>query len=108
VSHDRDVEALHGRIDELERKINILIDRLGDGPSEHDVRNDPGQPLDVRLQQLEREAIVHALHAYRGNKRRAAEHLRVKRSTLYERMRRLGLPMDLGEVGADEDSPSTD
>jgi DNA-binding NtrC family response regulator len=47
--------------------------------------------LDARLQEVETHLIEWALRASRGNKSRAAELLRIKRSTLGDRIRRLGL-----------------
>jgi DNA-binding NtrC family response regulator len=55
----------------------------------------PRQPgrvsLDARLQEVETHLITWALDVSHGNKSRAAELLRIKRSTLGDRIRRLGL-----------------
>ena len=47
--------------------------------------------LDGRLQEVETHLISWALKASHGNKSRAAELLRIKRSTLGDRIRKLGL-----------------
>jgi DNA-binding NtrC family response regulator len=47
--------------------------------------------LDARLHEVEAHLITWALEASHGNKSRAAELLRIKRSTLGDRIRRLGL-----------------
>jgi DNA-binding NtrC family response regulator len=47
--------------------------------------------LDARLDEVEAHLIGWALAASRGNKSRAADLLRIKRSTLGDRIRRLGL-----------------
>jgi DNA-binding NtrC family response regulator len=47
--------------------------------------------LDARLQEVETHLIEWALRTSHGNKSRAAELLRIKRSTLGDRIRRLGL-----------------
>jgi two-component system response regulator AtoC len=47
--------------------------------------------LDDRLAQVERQLIAWALTANHGNRSRAAELLQIKRSTLGDRIRRLGL-----------------
>jgi transcriptional regulator with GAF, ATPase, and Fis domain len=47
--------------------------------------------LDARLHEVETHLITWALKASRGNKSRAAELLRIKRSTLGDRIRKLGL-----------------
>jgi transcriptional regulator with GAF, ATPase, and Fis domain len=51
--------------------------------------------LDARLQEVETHLIAWALEASHGNKSRAAELLRIKRSTLGDRIRRLGLDRTL-------------
>jgi transcriptional regulator with GAF, ATPase, and Fis domain len=50
-----------------------------------------GVSLDDRLRTLEAHWITAALRASRGNRSRAAERLKIKRSTLGDRIRRLGL-----------------
>jgi two-component system, NtrC family, response regulator len=52
--------------------------------------------LDDRLRQVERELIQWALEIAHGNKSRAAELLRVKRSTLGDRIKRCGLEKETG------------
>jgi DNA-binding NtrC family response regulator len=52
----------------------------------------PGGSLDQRLEALESQLIVAALKSAKGNKSRAARLLKIKRSTLGDRMRKLGLP----------------
>ena len=57
-----------------------------------DVPHDSGRvSLDARLHEVEAHLITWALEASHGNKSRAAELLRIKRSTLGDRIRRLGL-----------------
>ncbi len=57
-----------------------------------DVPRAPGRvSLDARLHEVEAHLIGWALEASHGNKSRAAELLRIKRSTLGDRIRRLGL-----------------
>jgi transcriptional regulator with GAF, ATPase, and Fis domain len=58
--------------------------------------------LDGRLQEVETHLITWALKASHGNKSRAAELLRIKRSTLGDRIRKLGL--DHEAVSEDEHS----
>ena len=53
--------------------------------------------LDGRLQAVETHLIAWALEASHGNKSRAAALLRIKRSTLGDRIRRLGLDRSAGE-----------
>ena len=47
--------------------------------------------LDARLDEVEAHLIAWALDAAHGNKSRAADLLRIKRSTLGDRIKRLGL-----------------
>src|SRR4030095_7784109 len=47
--------------------------------------------LDARLDEVEAHLITWALDAAHGNKSRAADLLRIKRSTLGDRIKRLGL-----------------
>ena len=54
--------------------------------------------LDGRLQEVETHLIAWALEASHGNKSRAAALLRIKRSTLGDRIRRLGLDRPSGEA----------
>jgi DNA-binding NtrC family response regulator len=68
----------------------------GDGvvlpPAAHDApRQTARVSLDERLHEVEAHLIGWALEASHGNKSRAAELLRIKRSTLGDRIRRLGL-----------------
>jgi DNA-binding NtrC family response regulator len=51
----------------------------------------PRVSLDARLNEVETHLITWALDASQGNKSRAADLLRIKRSTLGDRIRRLGL-----------------
>jgi len=53
--------------------------------------------LDARLEEVEAHLISWALDASHGNKSRAADLLRIKRSTLGDRIRRLGLDRHRGE-----------
>jgi DNA-binding NtrC family response regulator len=54
-----------------------------------------GESLDRRLAALETDLIAAALHTSRGNKSKAAMLLKIKRSTLGDRMRKLGLTNDI-------------
>jgi transcriptional regulator with GAF, ATPase, and Fis domain len=70
-----------------------------------DTTRQPGRvSLDARLQEVETHLITWALEASHGNKSRAAELLRIKRSTLGDRIRRLGLD----HLGADTPHSKTD
>ena len=58
--------------------------------------------LDETVELAEREAIVGALKASRGNKSRAAKHLGITRKSLYRRMAKYGIggeETDAGEAG---------
>jgi DNA-binding NtrC family response regulator len=75
---------------------SLLFEAAGDGlqaaPSRPPVPPATGRvSLDARLQEVEAHLIGWALEASHGNKSRAAELLRIKRSTLGDRIRRLGL-----------------
>jgi two-component system response regulator AtoC len=59
--------------------------------------------LDARLHEVEAHLIGWALEASHGNKSRAAELLRIKRSTLGDRIRRLGLDHPAAESAAAKD-----
>jgi DNA-binding NtrC family response regulator len=50
-----------------------------------------GVSLDDRLQEVESRLITWALESSHGNKSRAAALLQIKRSTLGDRIRKLGL-----------------
>jgi transcriptional regulator of acetoin/glycerol metabolism len=50
-----------------------------------------GRPLNP-LQRSEREVISTTLQACNGNKVHASAHLGISRTTLYRRMRELGIP----------------
>jgi DNA-binding NtrC family response regulator len=70
-----------------------------------DTTRQPGRvSLDARLQEVETHLISGALEASHGNKSRAAELLRIKRSTLGDRIPRLGLD----HLGADTPHSKTD
>jgi DNA-binding NtrC family response regulator len=64
---------------------------------------DPGEQsvhpvsLDERLREVERDLISWALRVTHGNKSKAADLLRVKRSTLGDRIARCGLIVEAGE-----------
>jgi transcriptional regulator of acetoin/glycerol metabolism len=55
-------------------------------------RRSPARHRLSPLEQAEHDAIVAALATCGGNKSRAAAHLGIGRNTLYERIRRLGIP----------------
>ncbi len=57
--------------------------------------------LDARLHEVEAHLIGWALEVSHGNKSRAAELLRIKRSTLGDRIRRLGLDHQVNETKND-------
>jgi transcriptional regulator with GAF, ATPase, and Fis domain len=71
---------------------SILFQSTTDQPLPSDAR-DPSHPmsLDDRLRDVETNLITWALKASCGNKSKAAELLQIKRSTLGDRIRRLGL-----------------
>ena len=67
-------------------------DVAGAGDESHRSAATPGRvSLDARLEEVETRLIRWALDASDGNKSRAADLLRIKRSTLGDRIRRLGL-----------------
>lgn len=53
-----------------------------------------GTPLEPSLRNLEFSMILDALSKTRGRKSKAARLLKVPRSTLVEKMKRLGLPTE--------------
>ena len=57
--------------------------------------------LDARLHEVEAHLIGWALEVSHGNKSRAAELLRIKRSTLGDRIRRLGLDHQVNDTKED-------
>jgi DNA-binding NtrC family response regulator len=59
--------------------------------------------LDARLEEVEAHLISWALDASHGNKSRAADLLRIKRSTLGDRIRRLGLDRHAHDQDHDHD-----
>ncbi len=52
---------------------------------------DDGMDLNAYLSSLERDLIRRALERTRGNRNKASELLHIKRTTLVEKMKRLGL-----------------
>ncbi len=58
----------------------------------------PGVSLDDRLQEVESHLIAWALEASDGNKTKAAELLQIKRSTLGDRIRKLGMQEAGGQL----------
>jgi DNA-binding NtrC family response regulator len=50
-----------------------------------------GLDLPAYLEAIERDLIQRCLHRTGGNRNRAAELLRIKRTTLVEKLKRLGL-----------------
>lgn len=50
------------------------------------------------MESAEREAIIRALEASGGNKREAANLLGIGRTTLYRRLRQLGIDADEGSL----------
>src|SRR4051794_28434631 len=75
-----------------------LLFQAGEGLHAAPGRVAPSAParvsLDARLEQVEAHLIGWALQASHGNKSRAADLLRIKRSTLGDRIRRLGLGVE--------------
>ena len=63
----------------------------GGGAVDSEVGRRPQVPLQVAREQFERDYIVRALAAQRGNISRAAEVLGVERSNLYRKMRAFGI-----------------
>jgi transcriptional regulator of acetoin/glycerol metabolism len=88
-----------GNVRELENVVRLALQhrhvgdlRLEDLPAE--VRPAGARNAATALQRLEAEAIVEALAAADGNKRRAAQALGVSRSTLYRKLRAYGIELD--------------
>ena len=56
----------------------------------------PGEStvLNARLREIERQKVLRSLSRAHGNKAAAARELKIARKTLYERMKRLGIPLD--------------
>ena len=50
-----------------------------------------GRPLHTMVEEIERDIILKTLKCYKENKRKTAKHLGIQRSTLYLKMKRLGL-----------------
>jgi DNA-binding NtrC family response regulator len=69
---------------------------------------DSSRDLKSLVREFERRLIVHALEQHHGHQRRAAASLGVRPTTLNEKMKRLGIRVDLSEglpVDASSDSP---
>jgi transcriptional regulator of acetoin/glycerol metabolism len=88
-----------GNVRELENVVRLALQRrhagdvrIEDLPAE--VRPAAARNAATALQRLEAEAIVEALAAADGNKRRAAQALGVSRSTLYRKLRAYGIELD--------------
>jgi transcriptional regulator of acetoin/glycerol metabolism len=88
-----------GNVRELENVLRLALQRrhvgdlrLEDLPA--DVRPAAARNAATALQRLEAEAIVEALAAAEGNKRRAAQALGISRSTLYRKLRAYGIELD--------------
>jgi sigma-54 dependent transcriptional regulator, acetoin dehydrogenase operon transcriptional activator AcoR len=88
-----------GNVRELENVLRLALERrhvgdlrIEDLPTE--VRPAAARNAATALQRLEAEAIVEALAAADGNKRRAAQALGVSRSTLYRKLRAYGIELD--------------
>ena len=88
-----------GNVRELENVIRLALQRRHVGDLRIEDLPADTRPAGVRnaataLQRLEAEAIVEALAAAGGNKRRAAQALGVSRSTLYRKLRAYGIELD--------------
>lgn len=55
------------------------------------------------LKKVEQQLIVQALTVCKGNKSKAAQHLNIKRTTLIEKVKRLGISVSEEEAFQDED-----
>jgi len=72
------------------RRFEELLERCGQAPAGQPV--DPDAPRPVRpIEDLEREAILHALKATGNDKRRAAQLLGISRAKVYQRLKIWGL-----------------
>ena len=58
----------------------------------------PSTSSPATLEEIEREAIRQTLHATNGNMYRAARQLNISRSTLYSKVKKLGLARDGKEI----------
>jgi DNA-binding NtrC family response regulator len=88
-----------GNVRELDNVLRLALQRrhvgdlrIEDLPAE--VRPAAARNAATALQRLEAKAIVEALAAADGNKRRAAQALGVSRSTLYRKLRAYGIELD--------------
>jgi DNA-binding NtrC family response regulator len=75
-----------------------------DAPSGEFAMDLDGVSLSDALRSYERQMILNALRRAGGNKSQAAKHLKMKRTTLIEKCRKLEIgPADLSSVGASDD-----
>ncbi len=88
-----------GNVRELENTAEMLVALSDNGDLDGALL--PGQPRDAaptglrdRVDAFERTVIVDALRASQGNKSEAARILGIGRVTLYEKLQKLGIPLD--------------
>lgn len=80
-------------IDASDLKISLPTSSQGGAAP---VGSGPGRDLAGRtLDDIERQAIIETLHAFRGNKARSARALGISEKSIYNKMRRLGIAFDI-------------
>jgi DNA-binding NtrC family response regulator len=85
--------ALHEQL-----TVEDLPEKLREHAGWHGLPSAPPDEL-ITMEELERRYIIHVLKATEGNKRRAAQILGLDRATLYRRLARYDISLDVGESG---------